>query len=258
MRINFKTVSTPSGELFYRVAGEPSGSVLLFVHGVAGDSRLFHNQLRYLGHKFRTLAVDLPGHGRSFSNHFPSLEEYSDVLFSMLDQEKADRIILIGHSMGGGVCIEMYEKYKTPVAGIVLVSSSPVLNVTADLLNLIDHNFEEFYERMIRLTFSRKAGLFAGMAVKKISPMFRSIIKNDLEISSLMDYSKKLELIDVPVMLIANTGDTIVPVEKTLKMQEKIVNSSCVVFDAEGHVPFFENAAAFNHALEGFILQCFK
>jgi non-heme chloroperoxidase len=50
-------------DLYYEEAG--SGPVILFVHGMWGTCRFFHKQMEELKSKYRVIALDLRGHGRS-------------------------------------------------------------------------------------------------------------------------------------------------------------------------------------------------
>jgi len=83
--------------------------------------------------------------------------------------------------------------------------------------------------------------------------MDMEMIRNDIEICNGMDYSSLLTRIDVPVLLVANRGDSVVAQEKTTGMAASIPESQVVVFDFEGHVPFFEYGAEFNGTLDVFI-----
>jgi len=59
-------------------------------------------------------------------------------------------------------------------------------------------------------------------------------------------------------LLIANKFDRMIPVYLTEEMHWKIKNSKLVIFNDEGHVPFFENSDEFNKAVIEFIqsIQC--
>ena len=54
-------------ELHYEDAGE--GQPVVFVHGVWMSGRFFEHQLAYFGERYRAVALDLRGHGRSEHVH---------------------------------------------------------------------------------------------------------------------------------------------------------------------------------------------
>ncbi|EIM75835.1 alpha/beta hydrolase fold protein, partial [Nitritalea halalkaliphila LW7] len=79
-----------------------------------------------LGSSFRTLSVDLPGHGLtgpSPQNCYTS-SCYADLLWEMLDQLRIEKVHLVGNSMGGGVALIMADQAPERVLSLGLISSS--------------------------------------------------------------------------------------------------------------------------------------
>ncbi len=241
--------------IFYRVNGVKNGFTVFFIHGIAGDSRFFHNQLKYFGKSFKTIAVDLPGHGRSSFVAEQSVEVYNSSIESIVKKEKIDSYILVGHSMGGAICLENYLKHRDKVKAIILISTSPVLPVTSMQINAAINNFDSFFNNMLSRIFHKKAGIFILAAQKNITEEEKNTIIQDLRLCSKIDYESRLKEIEAPVLLIANKYDQMIPAALTKSMKEKISNSKIVIFDDEGHVPFFENSNGFNNELEIFIKE---
>ncbi len=241
-------------DVFYRVSGSEKGLPVILVHGLAGDSRFFHNQLRFFGNTRRTIAVDLPGHGKSSAMPAPqSIEAYNSSIEEVIKKEKIDSYILAGHSMGGIICMENYLKHKDRVKAMVLVSTSSVLPVTDELINASVNDFDSFFNMILTRVFHKKAGIFILAAQKNMTEQDKRIITGDLKLCSKINYDMQLGDIDIPVLLIANRFDRMIPASLTEEMQKKIRNSKIVLFDNEGHIPFFENSDEFNSVVNGFI-----
>lgn len=239
-------------ELFYRTAGNGS-TALVMIHGLAGDSRLFHNQIKYFSPMHRIIAPDLPGHGNSKEYTITTLDDYDDALNAILEKEKIKNSIIIGHSMGGAVAINYYFKHKSRVKALILVSTSSSFNINEEAVKAAEKDFYLFYESLIKNSFSKKAGLFLAAAKNGISELHKTGIIKGLKVCSTVDLSEKVKGIEVPVLLIGNKEDNMVPIEHTADTGKNIKNSKIVIMDKKGHVPFFEESEIFNTEVEAFI-----
>lgn len=252
--MKIKSITTDSGVVSYRICEKNSDLSLVFIHGAVGDSRLFRNQLRHFGKDYRTLAIDLPGHGRSEMKGLPSIEDFTLSINRVLQEENIGSYILLGHSMGGGICLELYGSESINPRAMVLISTAPVLPVSRDLIEILDSDdMNSLAEMLVRQVFTKKVDILTGFARKVYAEMGVSTIKNDISICQEMDYKKVLGRISVPVLLVANRGDNIVPYMNTASMMDTIPDSRLVIYDEDGHVPFFENDKTFNKTLDEFI-----
>ncbi len=253
MGISLNYIESVGKKVFYRISGVDNSPTIVFVHGIAGDSRFFHNQLKSLGNNFRIIAVDLPGHGRSHNPGEVSAEFYSRSIEQIIKVENIESYILAGHSMGGGICLEHYKNNHAKIKALILISTAPRIPVTAEMFNRSLLDFENFFNKMISSIFHKKAGIFIIAAKKNIDSAERKIITDDLKICMSMDYTELLHDIDIPVLILANSHDRMVPAADTIEMYGKIKNSKLVIFDKEGHIPFFEDSEEFNSAVTDFI-----
>lgn len=113
--------STDGVPIYYKVAGEGPIS-LVFVHGWSCDHTYWSGQLDHFAEDYRVVAVDLAGHGDSGSDRevwtISSLG--SDVL-AVIEDMDLDRVVLVGHSMGGLVIVETAKLAANQVIGLVAV-----------------------------------------------------------------------------------------------------------------------------------------
>ena len=240
-------------DIFYRINGVENGFPIILVHGLAGDSRFFHNQLKFFGKSYKTIAIDLPGHGRSSYTAEQTVDIYNKSIESVVKKEGIDSYILAGHSMGGVICIDNYLKHKDKVKALILISTSSILPVSKSLIDASINDFETFFNKMLPRIFHKKAGIFILAAQKNINEKDKTIITGDLKLCSIINFEEQIRDIEVPVLLIANKNDRMIPAYLTEVMQWKIRNSKIIIFDNEGHVPFFENSEEFNSAMNTFI-----
>jgi pimeloyl-ACP methyl ester carboxylesterase len=96
---------------------------LVFVHGWTCDSSSWTAQVPAFTKKYRVITLDLPGHGKSGSpkdGKF-SMDLFARAVEAVRAEAKAERIVLVGHSMGAPVIREYARLYPQRVAGLVAV-----------------------------------------------------------------------------------------------------------------------------------------
>jgi pimeloyl-ACP methyl ester carboxylesterase len=229
------------------------------IHGAVGDSRLYRYQLRHFGSRRKTIALDLPGHGFSYNGVRPTLDDFINAIEDVVKEEGISSFVLIGHSMGGGVCLEVCRRRLTGMSGVVLVSTSAVLPISKGLVDILERDdMNALADLIVGAVFSRKVEILIGFARKGLQEMDRNVIRSDVEICKDMDYTGILADIDIPVLVIANRGDMVISCDSTVALASGIRNSRLQVFDHDGHVPFFENPHGFNDAVDGFLDDCLK
>ncbi len=239
--------------IFYRSGGRDKTNPLILIHGLAGDSRLFHNQLKFFASYCRVIAPDLPGHGKSeaFDNNTVSL--YSEAVNGIIEYEGLENIILLGHSMGGAMAIQYYLANRARVKALILVSTSHKFNIDAADPAKAEENFESFYKSLITGSFSKKAGIFLMASQNSISETLKNALVTDLKICAGIDFGDNLSEIKIPALIIANRDDAVLDSGLTEEMSKKIEGSRLVIFNNSGHVPFFEESTSFNLEVKKFM-----
>ena len=109
-------------------AGDPALPPLLCLHGFLGNGGDFAGLVAGLTDRFRLLAPDLPGHGRSrLPGSVCTMEGCAAALVSWLDREVGRKALLYGYSMGGRLALYLALRYPGRFAAVVLESASPGL-----------------------------------------------------------------------------------------------------------------------------------
>lgn len=110
-------------KLFFRKSG--SGAPMIILHGLFGISDNWASLAKRFSEKFTVYAVDLRNHGQS-----PHSEDWdysfmaADVL-ELMNDEKPDDVILIGHSMGGKVAMRLALDHPLRVNKLIVADISP-------------------------------------------------------------------------------------------------------------------------------------
>jgi pimeloyl-ACP methyl ester carboxylesterase len=110
-------------EIFYRTIGK--GNPVVLLHGFGEDGDIWHNQIRFLQNYFRLVIPDIPGSGKSEFLQNANIETYCEIVKTIIEKEfKNEKVILLGHSMGGYITLSFAEKYPELLKAIGLIHSS--------------------------------------------------------------------------------------------------------------------------------------
>ena len=118
------TIQTRVGRVAYRELG--NGPTVLLLHANLHDRRDFDPIVDMLARRYRTIAVDWPGHGDSDPVDAaiePSAPLFADVLEDVVDGLGLSRAALIGNSVGGFAAARLAINRPEAAAGLVLVNT---------------------------------------------------------------------------------------------------------------------------------------
>lgn len=94
---------------------------LLFVHGLATYSQTWALNIAGLSDKYRCIAIDLPGNGYSDGGDYPyGINFHSGCLYDFMQQLKLKDVVLVGHSMGGQIILNLVINHPTCCNELVL------------------------------------------------------------------------------------------------------------------------------------------
>lgn len=117
-----KTLTTPNGDLHYHEAGE--GPPVLLLHGsgpgVSGWAN-FRGNLPAFARHFRTLVLDMPGFGKSYSPEGNPGMTAPDAVIAFLDGLGIGSLPIVGNSMGGGVAARLAATHPDRVSRLVTI-----------------------------------------------------------------------------------------------------------------------------------------
>ena len=118
------TVTSPDGiRIAYETQGEGTPA-LVFVHGWSCDRSYWKGQLEPFSRKSKVVAVDLAGHGESgLGRKTQTMAAFGGDVAAVVEKLGLQRVILIGHSMGGDVIVEAARRLPGRVAGLVWVDT---------------------------------------------------------------------------------------------------------------------------------------
>ena len=144
-------------KLHSATAGKGSKTVIL-VHGWTCDDTTWTSQVPVLSKDFRVITLDLPGHGKSGMPKQFSMDGFARAVEAVRAEAKADKVVLVGHSMGTPVIVQYARLFPAHVAGLVFVDGLVGMTVAAGAPPLGDRmagpEGRQAREQMIRGMFS--------------------------------------------------------------------------------------------------------
>ena len=248
-------------DIAYERVGE--GPPLVFVHGAAGDSRMWRPQHAALADEFTVVAWDEPGAGRS--SDVPAdfgLADYADCLAALIEALALGPAHLAGLSWGGTLVLELYRRHPGRVASLILADtyagwkgSLPEEEVRARVAGarqMLAAPAEEFDPTL--------PGLFAGdppadfvVLLEEIAAAVRpDTLRTQLSLMAEADQRDLLQHVAVPTLLIWGELDARSPLDVARQFEQAIPDTKLHVIPGVGHVSNLEAPEQFNAAVREF------
>ncbi len=127
-----------SPRLYAYTGGRPFDAArpaIVFLHGAQHDHSVWILQSRYLAHHgYSVLAFDLPGHMRSDGPALASVEAMADRLRDGIVAAGITKVLLVGHSMGSLIALELARRIPDRAVGVALVAAAFPMRVSDALL----------------------------------------------------------------------------------------------------------------------------
>jgi pimeloyl-ACP methyl ester carboxylesterase len=255
--------------------------VLVFIHGSCSSSRIFSYQLRSFQPRYRCVALDLFGHGKSSSplpssvdEQFYSLPALAKSIVALLSHLSIDRATLVGWSLGNAISLTIAQSYPNIVENLVLIAASPVFFLRSEddefpgmrpsqvksFLDLTRNDYEEFYKDFVSQQYPEDLyGLcnrYMEAGLEEASALAPEVIYSIVSLSGNTDFRDVISKIKARTMIINGTRDVFCPVSAGKWMREHMGGESFLRLYECGHVPFVgPTSDTFNDDVVNFLEQ---
>jgi len=261
----------------YRAAG--SGPVIVLVHGITSDSSTWERVMPYLAKRFTVIAPDLLGHGGSAKPRGDySLGAYASGVRDLLVALGHDRATFVGHSLGGGVAMQLAYQFPERCERLVLVDSGGLGREVGLLLRAATLPGSEL---LLPLLASARV-LDGGRSVARV--LGRIGLRTGTDVSemarghaSLHDREARRAFVQtlrtivepggqrvsatdrlylahhIPFLLIWGEKDTMIPVAHGRAAHREVPGSRLEVFPDAGHFPQLDEPQRFIDVIEDFM-----
>jgi pimeloyl-ACP methyl ester carboxylesterase len=236
-------------------------TTLLFVHGAFIDMSYWSAQVEHFRHRYRVITIDLPGHGKSGKNHTKwTIQRYGVYIRALIEEFRLSRVVLIGHSMGGDVILEVATQCPETVIGFIGIDNfknagtampQEIQDQFGYFLQMLDSDFantSEGYARQVLLTSATDTSI-AG----RVLADFRNTDKQmgiGLIANCFNYFDRERELMNLLKLKMYLVNVDYYPTNEHLLEKYAASGYGIITINGTCHYPMIENPMELNRALE--------
>jgi len=275
-------------QVFVEEVGPESPKGAIFIHGSALRTDTWHYQFEGLG-DHRLVFCDLRGHGLSdpVGDKDYTMETLTGDLVEVLDAVGLEEAVIVGHSVGGMIALELAKRYPerlgSQVQGLVLTNTTygPVTETLigggtglARIERLTRRPLDALKSQHARIEALRKvmrpsdamfwmvalAAFGKDASAKQIDFVYDMISETQIEvvfdlIRSYRDFdmTDHLDLVTVPAVVLGGTEDKLTSVRASEYLGEHLPKADLHVFEGCGHMLMLERHEEFNRLVRLFL-----
>lgn len=236
-----------------RGSGEPA---LVFVHCWACDREFWREQADEFASDYTVVTLDLAGHGKSGTGRSNwTVTGLAADVEAVVDELELDRVILIGHSMGGPVSLAAAARMPGRVEGIVAVDTLHNVEMVmpeeqkALVVGAFANDFEGTVELFVpRLTRNADPALVAWM-IERAKAADRTAVIDLFKDFATVDEAALLRAAGVPIRAINAAPHPPMQAPTAVAINRKYADFDTVLIDEVGHYIQLERPAEFNAKL---------
>jgi pimeloyl-ACP methyl ester carboxylesterase len=230
---------------------------LVFLHGWCGDREYWKDQVDAFAADYRVVTLDQAGHGESGKERKQwSISSLAQDVESVAKALDLNRMIIVGHSMGGPVGLIAAKRMPGKVIGVVGVDT--LQNVEFKMPEEVTTKFLQGFATDFKGTL--RAAL-AGMLHEKTDAELKSWLVSRAEAQdrqmalalmrdlSVLDEKALLKDASVPVRCINSGGGFQFHTRTAIDINKKYADYNAVLIDDVGHYPMLEKPVEFNEKL---------
>jgi 3-oxoadipate enol-lactonase len=252
--------------LHYQVVGRPSAEPILMIQGLGADKTGWTFQRIAFSPRYRTVAFDNRGVGRSdkpFGRY--TIEQMADDAMAVLDAAGMTSAHVMGASMGGAIAQLCALRHPTRVRSLILACTAcrnhpwrrELLTEWAAIAN--ERGTGEMARRAAHWVMAPRSirrfwpavGWFGPLAISLPSHAFTSQVRAILDAPE--ELAGQLATLEVPTLVVVGNQDILTPRGDSEELAERIPGAELVVISGAAHGLMVEHATTFNRVVLDFL-----
>jgi pimeloyl-ACP methyl ester carboxylesterase len=270
-----KSIYIEGFRLSYLEKKVDSKKIIFFIHGNSGSSNMWKKQFdSVLFKNYNLIAIDLPGHGNSFSSDNP-LDDYSPIGTANILSEAIKNIagnnpyLLVGFSYGSNLCVEILQSDLHP-NGIILVGCTVmgenygIEKIFTQLSTPSILFYNETDEKIIGSYFQEYIPLGNEEDIKnsidnylRVTPEFKPALFKTAAEGKVSDEIKKLQTLNLPACVIFGEKDKLVNIDYLDKLPFPLWRNKIFKLQNAGHWVNIDQPDMFNQIVSEYINEMF-
>jgi len=250
-----------AADIFYAIfeGGDTQPPVIL-IHGAGSSHLCWPVQIRRMPGR-RMLVLDLPGHGRSSGSGEHSIEAYSERLINFFTELNIHQAVLVGHSMGGAIALNLALHYPELVTSLGLISCAAYLGMLNELVEQFKN--PQNGAAVVQMFQQRAFSPFTGNAVvhqsmellKTVRP---GVFYGDLKACADFDLHGQIEKIIAPAWVAVGADDLITTPACAHYLGTALPSARLMVIPHAGHMVLVEQPKALSQGLTDFLARVLR
>lgn len=221
-------------ELYYEEKG--SGEPFIFLHGNGEDSSYFKYQTDYFKSKYRVIALDTRGHGKSPRGDAPfTIEQFSCDLYDFMKMHHISNAVILGFSDGANIAMKFSMNHSDMIKALILNGG-----------NLNPNGVKRATQIPIEIGYKIARKFAAKSAAAKRNAEMLGLMVNEPNIKL-----RELSLINVPALVICGTNDMIKE-SHTKSIAQNLPNAKLSIIKGN-HFIANKRPKEFNQAVDDFL-----
>lgn len=239
-------------------AGPSTAPALLYLHGTSlGNLWLeYHN---FLARDFHVFAPDVPGFGLTERpDWMRDMSDYVLYLRDLLNTLGLQQVYVIGHSLGGWMAAELAVWYPERVSKLVLSNAAGIRVKGSPIADLFAMNPQE----TLTACFDNLAAAAPLIPAELNNDYLIQVYKERSTLAALAwnphfdpKLARRLQSLHCPTLVIWGQNDRLIPAIYGTTFQSLIPGSQLVMLEDTGHMPMFEQPAAWAQHISDFFHQ---
>lgn len=241
--------------------GVGAGRPFVCVHPAGTDGRIYRHTLPAMSEAgYRAIAVDLPGHGKTFPLEWSAIDDlhvYGEWVIEFADALGLESPVIMGCSVGANIAIDIAAHHSDRIGAAIAFEGAaytPTFEGAGLLMDPHTASWESVADSMV------PSAILAGASedqVKEISWLHKSTSQvhyaSDLVGWERQDLRDRLDQITAPLMVGLGDGDFFLPREIVTATTDAVESAVLVTFEGLGHYPMWEDPETVNEAVLEFL-----
>lgn len=241
-------------ELYYEVHGQ--GPAVAFASGFMGITDIWKAQFEALSSRYTCIAFDNRGAGRS-EKPLPRIaygvERHARDLHAVLTHLGQERVVVVGHSMGGNTACQYALDHPGRVAGYVPIGSYLAGSQIIGVGNTLERIEAAVTRKSARVAFYEAVGLSTEIAMESTKWELYALMGNARSFMT-FDASERIGQIRCPALVIHGDRDIVSPLDPCgLSLRDGLQDARLEVVEDTNHCPMSEKPDRVNALLLDFL-----
>lgn len=239
----------------FRTTQPDSGTTLLLLHGAGGSRAVWPREMLDLP-ETTTIALDLPGHGRSPLPGRRTIGQYADTVAAFVTVQGLQDVVLAGHSMGGAIALDLARRKMPSLRGLVLLGAASRMRVGTKLFALLGTDYAQVVEFISNLCFAVESpALLRQMCADELLACDPLVTTGDFMACHHFDVTADLGGIDLPILVVSGSEDRMVPARYSAAMVAALPAATFHAIEGAGHFVMQEKSGEVVGLLGDFLRQ---